>query len=128
MTSRIATIALVVADYDEAIAFYCGKLGFALLDNTDMGGGKRWVLVGPPGGGARLLLARAEGEAQRAAIGNQTGGRVGFFLETDDFARDFAAFTASGVHFLEAPRHETYGSVAVFEDGYGNKWDLIEPN
>jgi len=124
---RIATIALVVPDYDAGIAFYAGRLGFALLADTDMGGGKRWVLVAPPGGGARLLLAKADGGRQAAAIGNQTGGRVGFFLETDDFARDFAAFSAAGVTFLEAPRHEAYGSVAVFQDPFGNKWDLIEP-
>jgi catechol 2,3-dioxygenase-like lactoylglutathione lyase family enzyme len=124
---RIATIALVVADYDEAIAFYCGKLGFQLVADTPLGEDKRWVIVAPPGGGARLLLAKASGERQRAAVGNQTGGRVGFFLETDDFDRDFGAFTAAGVRFLEPPRHEAYGSVAVFEDLYGNRWDLIEP-
>lgn len=127
MTQTLASMTLVVADYDEAIAFYRDRLGFALLEDTDMGGGKRWVLVGPPAGGARLLLARADGAAQRAAIGNQTGGRVMGFLHTDDFGRDFAAMTQSGVKFLEAPRHEPYGSVAVFEDLYGNKWDLIEP-
>ena len=128
MPQQLATVALVVADYDEAIAFYCGKLGFGLAADTDLGGGKRWVRVRPPGeGGAALLLARADGERQRAAIGGQTGGRVGFFLETDDFARDFADLTARGVHFLEAPRHEAYGTVAVFEDLYGNKWELIEP-
>ncbi|MEO8881931.1 MAG: VOC family protein [Devosia sp.] len=127
MPLAVATVALVVADYDDAIAFYRDKLGFAPIADTDMGGGKRWVVVAPANGrGARLLLAKADGERQRAAIGNQTGGRVGFFLETDDFARDFAAFTARGVRFLEAPRHEAYGSVAVFEDLYGNKWDLIE--
>ena len=92
-----------------------------------MGGGKRWVLVGPPTDGTRLLLAKADGETQRAAIGNQTGGRVMGFLQTDDFSGDFAAMTQRGVKFLEAPRHEPYGSVAVFEDLYGNKWDLIEP-
>jgi catechol 2,3-dioxygenase-like lactoylglutathione lyase family enzyme len=124
---RIATIALVVRDYQEAIDFYCGAMGFAVVADTDLGGGKRWVLVAPAGGGARLLLARAEGDAQQDAIGNQTGGRVGFFLETDDFARDHAAFTAAGVRFIEAPRHEPYGTVAVFEDLYGNRWDLIEP-
>jgi catechol 2,3-dioxygenase-like lactoylglutathione lyase family enzyme len=124
----IATVALVVADYDEAIGFFCGKLGFALIADTDMGDGKRWVVVGPAGGrGARLLLAKAAGERQREAIGNQTGGRVGFFLETDDFARDHAAFTAAGVKFHETPRHEAYGTVAVFEDLCGNTWDLIEP-
>ena len=128
MPLTVATVALVVADYDEAIAFYRDKPGFALIADTDMGGGKRWVVVAPADGrGARLLLAKADGAQQRAAIGNQTGGRVGFFLETDDFARDFTAFTARGVRFLEAPRHEAYGSVAVFEDLYGNKWDLIQP-
>ena len=128
MSLSIATVSLVVADYDEAIAFYCERLGFALVADTDLGGGKRWVVVAPPGGsGAQLLLARADGEAQRAAIGNQGGGRVMFFLQTSDFARDHAAMTARGVRFLEAPRHEAYGSVAVFEDLYGNKWDLIQP-
>jgi len=128
MPLTVATIALVVADYDEAIAFYCEKLGFALIADTDMGGGKRWVVVAPADGrGARLLLAKADGEKQQAVVGNQMGGRVGFFLETDDFARDFEAFTARGVKFLETPRHEAYGSVAVFEDLYGNKWDLIQP-
>lgn len=121
-------VTLVVAGYDEAIAFYCGRLGFSLLEDTELGGGKRWVVVAPEGGrGARLLLAEARGGEQQAAIGRQTGGRVGFFLETDDFERDFAAFTAAGVKFLEAPRREDYGTVAVFEDLYGNKWDLIEP-
>lgn len=125
MAVRVAMTTLVVDDYDRGIAFYRDALGLALIADTDMGGGKRWVVVGA--GGARLLLAKADGERQRAAIGNQTGGRVGFFLETDDFARDHAAFTARGVRFLEDPRHETYGSVAVFEDPWGNKWDLIEP-
>ena len=127
MSQSIATIALVVADYDDAVSFYCGKLGFALLADTDMGGGKRWVAVAPAGGGAKLLLAKADGAQQSAHVGNQTGGRVGFFLETDDFARDHAAYVERGVRFLEAPRHEIYGSVAVFEDLYGNKWDLIQP-
>ncbi len=127
MTQSIATIALVVRDYDEAIGFYRDRLGFTLVADTPLGPGKRWVLVAPAGGGARLLLAEADGPEQQAHIGNQTGGRVGFFLETDDFARDFAAYSARGVTFLEAPRHEPYGSVAVFEDLYGNKWDLIQP-
>jgi catechol 2,3-dioxygenase-like lactoylglutathione lyase family enzyme len=127
MSSRLATVSLVVSDYDAAIGFYRDKLGFALIADTPLSGGKRWVLVAPPGGGARLLLARAEGAAQQARVGDQTGGRVGFFLETDDFARDHAAFSARGVKFLEARRHEPYGTVAVFEDLYGNKWDLIEP-
>lgn len=127
MHPSIATVTLVVADYDEAIAFYRDRLGFALVADTSLGEGKRWVVVGPPGGGARLLLARADSPEQVARIGDQTGGRVGFFLETDDFARDHAAFTANGVKFLEEPRHEPYGSMAVFEDIYGNKWDLIQP-
>ncbi len=127
MVQRIATVALVVPDYEAGITFYCGALGFELIADTDMGGGKRWVLVGPPDGGTRLLLAKAADGKQAAAIGNQTGGRVGFFLETDDFARDHAAYVAAGVRFLEPPRHETYGSVAVFADPFGNKWDLIEP-
>ena len=127
MTQTIATMTLVVADYDEAIEFYTHKLGFTLHEDTALGGGKRWVVVGPAGLGARLLLAQADADAQRAAIGNQTGGRVIGFLQTQDFTGDFAAMTARGVTFLEAPRHEAYGSVAVFADLYGNKWDLIEP-
>jgi catechol 2,3-dioxygenase-like lactoylglutathione lyase family enzyme len=128
MANAIATVALVVTEYDAAIEFFCAKLGFAKIEDTPLGGGKRWVVVAPPGGrGARLLLARAVGGSQGGAVGRQAGGRVGFFLETDDFFRDFAAFSANGVHFLEAPRHESYGIVAVFEDICGNKWDLIEP-
>jgi catechol 2,3-dioxygenase-like lactoylglutathione lyase family enzyme len=128
MTQAIATVALAVRDYDEAIGFYRDSLGFDLVADTPLGGGKRWVVVAPKGGkGARLLLAVADGEAQAARVGDQLGGRVGFFLETDDFARDHAGFTSRGVRFLEAPRHEPYGSVAVFEDLYGNKWDLIQP-
>ena len=127
MNQSIATIVIVVAEYDEAIAFYRDRLGFSVVTDTDMGRGKRWVVVAPGGGGTKLLLAKADGANQRSAVGNQTGGRVGFFLETDDFGRDFAVFTTRGVTFLEAPRHEPYGSVAVFEDLYGNKWDLIEP-
>ncbi len=128
MRTSIATVTLVVREYDEAIAFYCARLGFGLLADTDLGKGKRWVLVAPPGGGgARLLLAQADGDAQAERVGDQTGGRVGFFLETDDFERDHAAFIARGVRFLEVPRHEAYGSVAVFEDLYGNRWDLIQP-
>jgi catechol 2,3-dioxygenase-like lactoylglutathione lyase family enzyme len=128
MSQSIATVSLLVADYDEAITFYCDRVGFDLIADDDMGNGKRWVLLAPPGGsGARLLLARAEGETQRAAVGNPGGGRVMFFLETDDFGRDHAAMLERGVTFLEAPRHESYGSVAVFADLYGNKWDLIQP-
>ncbi len=125
---KVATVALVVRDYDEAVAWYVERLGFELLGNVDLGAGKRWVTVGPANGnGARLLLAQAKDEAELARIGDQTGGRVFLFLETDDFARDHAAMQAAGVEFREAPRHEAYGSVAVFADLYGNLWDLIEP-
>ncbi|OBQ65908.1 VOC family protein [Mesorhizobium loti] len=125
---RVATVALVVADYDEAIAWYVGRLGFLLTEDVDLGGGKRWVTVAPANGqGARLLLAEASDEAQRQSIGNQTGGRVFLFLETDDFARDHATMLEKGIEFREAPRFEPYGTVAVFADLHGNLWDLIEP-
>lgn len=125
MSQRLALIAIVVRDYDEAIGWFTDRLGFELEQDLPQGA-KRWVVVRPRGSQARVLLARAEGAQQEAAIGNQTGGRVGFFLETDDFARDHAAMTAKGVRFLEAPRHEPYGTVAVFEDLCGNTWDLIQ--
>ena len=124
---RITALSLLVPDYEAGIAFYVGKLGFDLLEDTDMGGGKRWVRVRPKGGGVELLLARAATDEQRAAIGNQSGGRVFLFLETDDFDRDHAAYVAAGVTFLEAPRNETYGKVVVMQDPFGNKWDLIQP-
>jgi len=127
MTQTIAIFTIVVPDYDEGIAFYVGKLGFELLEDTPRGPGKRWVRVAPAGAATAILLAQADGPAQEAAIGNQTGGRVGFFLHTDDFARDYAAMNASGVVFKEQPRHEVYGSVVVFQDPWGNLWDLIEP-
>jgi len=123
---HIALTALVVADYDEAIGFYAGKLGFTLVEDRALTAGKRWVVVRPPGaqeGG--LLLAKASEERQWRAIGDQSGGRVFLFLHTDDFDRDHAAFSERGVRFLEEPRHESYGTVAVFEDLYGNRWDLI---
>jgi catechol 2,3-dioxygenase-like lactoylglutathione lyase family enzyme len=124
----IATVALVVRDYDEALAWYTGVLGFTCREDADLGNGKRWVVVGPAGGkGAHLLLAKAATPDQAARIGDQTGGRVFLFLETDDFARDFKAMTERGVTFAEAPREEGYGTVAVFADLYGNRWDLIEP-
>ncbi len=104
-----------------------GKLGFFLREDTALGDGKRWIVVAPTAAGAGLLLARAAGPGQQARIGNQTGGRVAFFLETSDFAADHARMAAAGVRFLEAPRHEPYGDVAVFEDLYGNRWDLIGP-
>ena len=125
MKPHIAALALVVPDYDPAISFFCDVMGFRLIDDIDQGH-KRWVTVAPPGGGIHLVLARAEGPEQRAAIGNQCGGRVWLFLETDDFARDHARMTAAGVEFEEPPRHEPYGTVAVWRDPFGNRWDLIQ--
>lgn len=132
--NRIALISLLVRDYDEAIDFYTTKLGFRLTEDTDLGGGKRWVRVAPPGdgrtnsaAGAELLLAKAVTPEQESRIGNQTGGRVFLFIETDDFARDHAAFTARGVRFVRPPRNEPYGRVAVLADLYGNLIDLIGP-
>lgn len=127
MPATLALVTLVVADYDAARDWYRDVLGFAVVEDTDLGGGKRWVVVRPPGGGAALLLAKSATDAQAARVGDQTGGRVGFFLETEDFARDHAIFAGRGVRFLEAPRREAYGTVAKFEDLYGNRWDLIEP-
>lgn len=129
MSQFLATISVVVRDYDEAIAFYTGALGFRLVEDSPRGPGKRWVLVAPPGaeaGACRLLLAQAKNAAELAAVGNQTGGRVFLFLQTDDFYRDHRAFKARGVEFLEEPREEDYGTVAVFRDLYGNKWDLLQ--
>lgn len=123
---RLALTTLVVPDYDAGITFFVGALGFDLIEDTGMGGGKRWVVVGGKDGG-RLLLAKAANEAQTAAIGNQTGGRVGFFAHTDDFTGTHARLVDAGVTFHEQPRHETYGTVAVFSDPFGNRWDLIEP-
>jgi catechol 2,3-dioxygenase-like lactoylglutathione lyase family enzyme len=129
VSSHIAAITLVVPDYDEAIAHYCDGLGFDLIEDTDFGGGKRWVLVAPPGSaGARLLLGKATKPEQIARIGDQTGGRVFLILHTDDFARDHARFSAAGAVFTEAPRYEPYGTVAVFRDRFGNLWDLLQPN
>ncbi|MFF5184629.1 VOC family protein [Streptomyces sp. NPDC000345] len=127
--AHIALVTLVVDDYDEAIRFYTDALGFRLVEDAPRPEGARWVVVRPGEGqeGTGLLLARAKGDAQRARIGDQTGGRVGFFLHTDDFARDHARMLAAGVTFLEEPRHEPYGSVAVFQDLYGNRWDLLQP-
>ena len=127
MSARIAAVALLVRDYDEAAEWYRRCLGFVKLADTPLPDGKRWVTVAPTGGGTALLLARAVGADQTARIGDQAGGRVFLFLETDDFARDHAAMLAAGVDFREAPRRETYGTVAVFADLYGNLWDLIEP-
>jgi catechol 2,3-dioxygenase-like lactoylglutathione lyase family enzyme len=128
VSRRIAAFALLVRDYDEAIAYFTTALGFELIEDTPRGEAKRWVRVAPPGsGGSELLLARAVGPEQEAAVGRQGGGRVWLFLETDDFARDQRHMLAHGVRFMESPRVETYGTVAVFEDLYGNRWDLIEP-
>jgi len=122
----LAMVTLIVRDYDEAIEYYVGVLGFELAEDTAMSPDKRWVVV-TPGGGAKLLLAKASGPDQTAAIGRQAAGRVGLFLETSDFGPTFARYTAAGVCFLETPRTEAYGRVAVFADLYGNKWDLIGP-
>jgi lactoylglutathione lyase len=124
---HIAHLALVVRDYDEAVAYYTGKLGFRLVTDEPRGGAKRWVVVAPPGdGGTSLLLARAVTPEQESHVGNQTGGRVFLFLATDDFWRDYRAMKEQGVQFVEEPRHEEYGTVVVFEDLYGNRWDLVE--
>jgi len=121
-------MALLVRDYDEALAFFVDQLGFRLVEDTPLSLTKRWVVVAPSGTpGAALLLARAVGPEQTAAVGRQGGGRVFLFLHTDDCARDHAAFTSRGVRFLEAPRAEAYGTVAVFEDLYANRWDLVQP-
>ena len=127
MATRIAHLTYLVRDYDEAIAYLSQTLGFTIFSDTHLGGGKRWVLAGPPGEGVRLLLAKAATPEQAAHIGKQGGGRVFLFLETDDFARDHTLFKSRGVKFIEEPRHEPFGTVAVFEDLYGNRWDLIEP-
>ena len=130
----LARIAILVRDYDEALAFYAGTLGFTLVEDTPLTSTKRWVVVRPrqslgtaPDHAAALLLARATTPEQERAVGDQAGGRILLFLHTDDFARDHAAFTAAGVRFVEEPRREPYGTVAVFADLYGNRWDLIEP-
>lgn len=128
MRQHLARIALVVADYDEAIAFYTQKLKFELVEDTQLTPEKRWVVVAPPGGKeCALLLAKAANEKQRASIGNQTGGRVFLFLYTDDFWRDFENMKAEGIEFVREPAEQPYGTVAVFKDLYGNLWDFIQP-
>ena len=123
---HLAALALVVPDYDAAIDYYCGVLGFRLVEDTPMGGGKRWVRVMPSGATeTALLLAKAVTDQQAAVIGRQAGGRVFLFLHTDDFARDYAAYRARGVAFVEEPRDEAYGTVVVFTDPWGNRWDLV---
>jgi catechol 2,3-dioxygenase-like lactoylglutathione lyase family enzyme len=130
MEQSIVHVALVVRDYDNAIAFYTGKLGFTLVEDTcQPEQDKRWVVVAPPGSrGTCLLLAKASTPEQERSIGNQTGGRVFLFLSTDDFWRDHARFVAKGVRFVREPREEPYGTVAVFADLHGNLWDLIQLN
>ena len=123
--ARLGALALLVPDYDAAIFFFVSVMGFRLTADIDQGR-KRWVTVEPPGGGMSLVLARAEGPVQSAAVGSQAGDRVFLFLETDDFARDHARMTAAGILFEEEPRHEAYGTVAVWRDPFGNRWDLIE--
>jgi catechol 2,3-dioxygenase-like lactoylglutathione lyase family enzyme len=130
MNQSIALVSLVVRDYDEALQFFVGKLGFTLVENTDVPErAKRWVVVAPPGATeSRLLLARASTPEQQQHIGNQTGGRVFLFLHTDDFWGDYQSYKERGIEFIREPRDETYGTVAVFKDLYGNLWDLIGPN
>lgn len=128
MPAAIATVSLLVRDYDEAIRFFTEALRFELVEDAVLSPGKRWVVVSPGRDrGASLLLAQAASAEQLASVGNQAGGRVFLFLQTNDFQSDHAHMKAHGVRFLEAPRHESYGTVAVFEDLYGNKWDLLEP-
>ena len=128
MKQRIAHIALVVDEYDEAIKFYTEKLNFTLVEDTILSESKRWVLVAPAGSnGFSLLLAKAEGDEQQSRVGNQTGGRVFLFLFTDDFWRDYHNMIANNINFVRPPVEQPYGTVAVFEDLYGNLWDFIEP-
>lgn len=127
MSQTLGALSLLVRDYDEAIAWFVDKLGFELREDTPRGPGKRWVRVAPPGSSETcLLLAQAANEEQRALVGKQGAGRVWLFLHTDDFTRDYGRMRDAGVRFAEQPRHEDYGSVAVFEDLYGNRWDLIQ--
>jgi len=129
MNQRLAHIALVVKNYDDAIKFYTEKLNFTLIEDTKLSETKRWVLVSPKGtGDCKLLLAQAANDEQKSRIGNQTGGRVFLFLFTDDFWRDYDDYKNKAVEFVRAPVEESYGTVAVFKDLYGNLWDLIGPN
>ncbi len=123
---HLHAVSLVVPDYDAAITFYVERVGFTLTSDIDLGGGKRWVMVTPPGGQTALLIAKATTQEQARAIGQQTGGRVGFFLNSDDFDVDYARMQAAGVTFEETPRTEVYGKVAVWRDPFGNRWDLLQ--
>lgn len=128
MHRHLGLVALLVRDYDEALSYYTGVLGFDLVEDSDLGGGKRWVVVAPSAAReTHLLLARAADAAQARCVGRQGGGRVFLFLHTDDFWRDYRRLSERGVRFAEAPREEAYGTVAVFEDLYGNRWDLLQP-
>jgi catechol 2,3-dioxygenase-like lactoylglutathione lyase family enzyme len=128
VAQHIGAVTLLVPEYEEAISYFCGVLGFELVEDAPLGDGKRWVLVRPRGAaGTTLLLARAASEEQSQRIGGQGGGRVFLFLETDDFAGDHARYLAAGVRFTEEPRREPYGTVALFTDAFGNRWDLIQP-
>ena len=124
--NTLGMVAIVVDDYDSAISHYVKDLGFTLVEDTALSAEKRWVVVAPSVNGARILLAKASNEDQRAAIGNSTGGRVGFFLYTTDVTQTFESYKSKGIEFTEEPRQEAYGQVVVFKDKYGNKWDLIE--
>jgi len=129
MKQRLGLVSLVVRDYDEALEFFVGRLGFSLVEDTDVPDqAKRWVVVSPPGASeSRLLLARASSPEQESRIGTQTGGRVFLFLYTDDFWRDYEDYKARGIEFIRPPKREPYGTVAVFKDLYGNLWDLLQP-
>jgi uncharacterized glyoxalase superfamily protein PhnB len=124
--NTLGMIAIVVDDYDQAISHYVNDLGFALIEDKEMTSEKRWVVVAPSSDGARILLAKAATDAQKAAIGNSTGGRVAFFMYTTNFNETYNAYSSRGIEFIESPRQEAYGQVVVFKDKYGNKWDLIE--
>ena len=127
MKRQIGAVSLLVREYDEALAFYIDKLGFKLVEDTDMGEGKRWIRVAPHDSAEScILLAKASSPEQLSRVGDQTGGRVFLFLHTDDFQRDYEAMKSKRVRFLEEPRYESYGTVVVFEDLYGNRWDLLE--
>ncbi|MBN8606425.1 MAG: VOC family protein [Caulobacterales bacterium] len=126
MSATLGMLSLLVRDYDEAIAYYTRTLGFTLIEDTVLSETKRWVVIAPGADGARLLLAKAANETQHAFVGNQTGGRVFLFLYVSDFDATYERYHAAGVHFIGAPRQEEYGKVVVFEDFYGNRWDMIE--
>ena len=126
MTTTLGMIAIVIDDYDSAISHYTNDLGFTLIEDSELTPEKRWVVVAPSQNGARILLAKASNDQQAAAIGNSTGGRVGFFLYTDNFDETYQSYLVRGIEFTEKPRNETFGQVVVFKDKYGNKWDLIE--